>query len=343
MKKLLKNKKVLILIGILILIAALAVVYIMLPEDSPIKEAIKQETKQEEVTIVDIDSTTRPIAVMINNHDTVRPYHSGLQDAYILYEIVVEGGISRYMALFKDVEVERIHGIRSARHYYLDYALENDAYFIHWGGSPQAFSDINTLDVDSYEVYDNKYAYYDHSLNISMEHTTYSSTELLLKAIDTKNYREETNNDLLLNYSASSVKLSEEDNAIVANQIDIAYSSSNISSLTYDETTKTYLHSVDNKAHTDYITKEQYTFKNIITYQIENNTIAGESTRQEIHNIGSGTGYYISEGYAIPIKWHKDSRSGQTVYTYENGENIIVNDGNTYIAIQPASQKLTIE
>ncbi len=345
MNKVLKNKKALIIIGMIITVLIAALVYILV-----FKKDTEEEKKQTEATkelqdlnIVDINSTTRPYAVMINNHDTVRPYHSGLQEAYILYEIVVEGGISRYMGLFKDVEVERIHGVRSARHYYLDYALENDAYYIHWGGSPQAFSDISTLGVNSFEVYHNKYAFYDSSLNISAEHTTYTSTELMENAIATKNYREETNQDLLLNYSVDKINLEEKDESIVANTITIPYSSSNISSLEYDEELEVYLHSVDNKAHTDYITKEQYTFKNIITYQVENYTIPGESTRQELENVGSGTGYLITNGHAVPINWEKDSRTDQTIYTYQNGEEIIVNDGNTYIAIQPLGQKLTIE
>ena len=98
------------------------------------------------------------------------------------------------------------------------------------------------------------------------------------------------------------------------------------------------------KKHTDYVTKEQYTFKNIITYQVDNYTLNdGENKgRQELENIGSGTGYFISGGYAVPITWEKSSRSSQTKYYYESGEELIVNDGNTFIQIQPEGQKLEI-
>ena len=61
-------------------------------------------------------------------------------------------------------------------------------------------------------------------------------------------------------------------------------------------------------------------------------------------NIGSGEGYYISEGYAIPITWEKSSRSSKTIYKVKaTGEELIVNDGNTFIQIQPEIQTLTIE
>lgn len=55
---------------------------------------------------------------MINNISVARPLQSGLQDAYLMYEIIVEGGISRYLALFIDQSTERIGSIRSARHYF---------------------------------------------------------------------------------------------------------------------------------------------------------------------------------------------------------------------------------
>ena len=64
--------------------------------------------------------------------------------------------------------------------------------------------------------------------------------------------------------------------------------------------------------------------------------------RQKLDNIGSGDGYYITNGYAVPIVWEKESRSSQTIYRYSDGTEIDVNDGNTYIQIQPITQELTI-
>ena len=85
------------------------------------------------------------------------------------------------------------------------------------------------------------------------------------------------------------------------------------------------------------MTKEQYHFKNIITYQVKNTTLNdGENKgRQDIENIGSGEGYYITNGYSIPIKWVKESRKSQTKYYYTDGKEIDVNDGNTFIQIAP--------
>ena len=79
-------------------------------------------------------------------------------------------------------------------------------------------------------------------------------------------------------------------------------------------------------------------------YKVNNYTISGDNkNRQDIENIGSGDGYYITNGYAIPISWTKQSRSSKTIYCNANGKEIKVSDGNTYIQIMPSSQNLTIE
>ena len=40
-------------------------------------------------------------------------------------------------ALFKSENVDVVGPVRSARHYFLDYALENDAIYVHFGWSPK--------------------------------------------------------------------------------------------------------------------------------------------------------------------------------------------------------------
>lgn len=306
------------------------------------KLKLKLPTKK--INIVDLKSTSRPFAVMINNINVARPLQSGLQDAYIIYEIIVEGGITRYMALFQDQATDRIGSIRSARHYFLDYALENDAVYVHHGQSDQALEDFNNLnDLDRIVVDNSKTGFRDTSLNVSSEHTLFSSIDKLKNGLD--NIRLERNKNYLLKYSSDSIDFSKYDSVLTANNVSIKYSNYTTSSYVYDSINKVYNRFVNGKEHTDYVTGKQYNFKNIITYQVNNydlNDGSGKG-RQGIDNIGSGEGYYISEGYAIPITWEKKSRESRTIYKYNNGEELVVNDGNTFIQIQPKGQNLTIE
>ena len=294
-----------------------------------------------QVDIVDLNSDSRPIAVMINNHAQAVKNHAGLQDAYLTYEIIVEGGLTRLMALFKDQDTERIGSVRSSRHYYLDYALENDAIYTHFGWSDIAKQDISSLGINNINgLYDSGF-WRDRTLGVDYEHTAFTSISNLEDTIAKKGYRTTTDQDLLLNYQALPIKMQELDSSQVANNIEIVYSQAQRTSYVYDPDTATYKRFVNGKEHTDAVTKEQYTAKNIITYQVANYTM-DSAGHQNLNNIGSGNGYYISEGYAIPITWEKASRASQTVYRYLNGEELIVNDGNTFIQIQPKGQSLTI-
>lgn len=350
MKKLFKNKPFIISLILIILIAGIGIFAFLKFNNKDTETNSKQNKTKikepvKEVSIVDLDSKSRPYAVMINNHPTARKYHAGLQDAYIVYELIVEGGLTRYMALFKDQETDKIGSVRSSRHYFLDYAMENDAYYVHWGWSPQAQSDISTYKINNINglTYEGTYFYRDKSLGISLEHTGFTKMEMLKKAVEKLKYRTETNKELLLKYSADSVDYSKLNNVIDANNVSIKYSGSIVTSYQYDSVNKVYKRFVNDAVHKDHVTGNQYTAKNIITYQVSNSTISGDAKgRQEFNNVGSGTGYLITEGKAIPIKWSKKSRSEQTIYTYEDGTKIEVNDGNTFIQIQPTGQTLTI-
>jgi len=310
-----------------------------------VKENNKEEQKKEtkEVTIVDLDSNKRPIAVMINTHKEARP-QAGLSDAFIVYEIMVEGGITRMMALYnQDFDEEKIGSIRSSRHNYLDYVLENDAIYVHWGGSYVAYDDIDKLKIDNIDgmVYGGKYFTTDNKLDRSIEHTRFSSAELIKNGIEKLKIRTTKEKDYLLNYTADTVDLSNKEGSKKADKVSIKYSNYQTSSYEYNTEEGVYYRYMSGEKHIDLVSKEHYKFKNIIAYKVKYNKY-DESKLKDLDNVGSGEGVYITNGYSIPIKWSKESRSSQTKYTYLDGTEIDVSDGNTFIQIYPTDGKLTI-
>ena len=340
--KFLKNKKVLLSIIVVVILLLVGLLVFLNTKKNPSSDNIKDDeirTTTKKVNIVNEDSKSRPYAVMVNNVDGARKLQSGLQDAYMVYEMMVEGGITRYLALFLDQTTARIGSIRSARHYYLDYALENDAIYVHHGYSPQAREDWSKLGVDRIEVNDTTTGWRDKKASKTYEFTLFSSIEKLNKGIGSK--RTERTKDLLLNYSADELDFSSIENTKVANTVNIKYSNITRNNYVYDANNKVYLRSVNGTKQTDYVTDKQLTVKNIIVYSVKYSTI-DDYGRQTIDNVGTGNGYYISNGVAVPIKWEKDSRSSQTIYKLENGEELKVNDGNTFIQIMPTSGSLEI-
>ena len=344
-----KNKKIkkeYLLIIIVLVVVALLGTLIYLTTSKKNKNNSENDnstttTTVKKLNIVNEESKSRPYAIMINNVEGARKLQSGLQDAYMVYELMVEGGITRYLALFLDQTTERIGSIRSARHYYLDYALENDAIYVHHGYSPQAREDWSKLGVDRIEVNESTTGWRDKSASKTYEFTLFTNIEKLGKGIRSK--RTERNKDLLLNYSVDNIDISQMEGAIPANKIDIKYSNNTTTNYKYDTDNNIYLRSVNNKSQNDYVTGKQLTVKNIIVYKVKYSNIQGDDKgRQTIDNVGNGTGYYISNGYAVPITWKKDSRSYETIYKYNNGKEIQVNDGNTFIQIMPDNQTLAI-
>ena len=346
--KLSKKAKIIIVVVLLLIIGVLGFM-LLTGKEEPVKKAPKKKkiTKEEEqIKIVDLSSTDRPIAVMINNNKAVWGYQAGLQDAYITYEMIVEGGITRMMAVFKDKDTARIASVRSSRHYYLDYVLENDALYAHIGWSPRAESDISSLNIPAINANNSSAFTWDNSLRVAREHRAYTSIARVKEAAQKKGYRTTSDKKLLLTYQAKSLDLANYEGAIPANTVRIPYSTSHLTSYSYDTENKVYKRYQNNTEHKDYVTGLQYTAKNIITYKVHNYTLNDgyAGGRQDLNNIGSGEGYYISEGYAIPITWEKTSRSAQTVYKVKStGKELVVNDGNTFIQIQPSVQNLTIE
>jgi len=129
----------------------------------------------------------------------------------------------------------------------------------------------------------------------------------------------------------------------VAEKISIPYSYMYNVAYEYNAEKKVYERYVDGSLHMSQ-TGDCLTAKNIIIYKINNyNLNDGENKgRQEISNIGSGTGYYITNGKLVNINWSKSSRADRTKYTLEDGTPLVLNPGNTYIQIVPASSEITI-
>jgi len=65
--------------------------------------------------------------------------------------------------------------------------------------------------------------------------------------------------------------------------------------------------------------------------------------RQDLDNFVTADGYYITNGKAIKIKCKKEAVGVQTKYMDLEGNEIKVNDGNTWINICPIDSVVTFE
>ena len=349
-----KIKKKIKLVPVIILAAILivggVVLYLVLSKNNS-SEGEKETNPTPTVTptpgssikVVDINSDTRPYAVMINCLNEALP-QAGVKEAYMVYEILVEYGITRMIAFYKDADVAKIGSARSARDQFLAYVYENDAIYVHAGGAPETLTRISKEKIDDIDV-DGQYGQRDKSLKRAWEHTLFTNTTLLAKGVKNKGLRDTTTTKPLLTYSVDELDLSKYQTT-PANKVSIKYSNYRTSIYEYDKDNLNYLRFMNSKKNTDLVTGEQYRVKNIIAYGVKHDTYTahGYSGYQRLHNIGTGEGYYITDGLALPITWEKKDEKSRTVYKIkETGEELKVNDGNTYIQIYPSNGgKLTI-
>lgn len=344
-----KNNGTKILIFILILIIILSGVglaYKIKKDKQNVEQTIGDTTDNEEIIQESNDNginifkgNARPFAVMIDNHSEAWP-QAGLQKAYMVYEIVVEGGETRLMALFKNTELEKIGPVRSARHYFIDYAMENDAIYTHFGQSPQAQSDIKKYSINDINGISEDGTTFWRVKDKTQPHNAVTSSKKLLDSAKSKKYKITSNKKSVLNYVTTEVNLEEGE---TANTVTIPHSTLQTVKYVYNQEEKVYERYARNKIQQDWDTKNTITTKNIIIEFCDNYTLNDSENkgRQGLKNIGTFDGYYITNGKAIKIQCIKNSREEQTIYKDLNGKEINVNDGNTFVHICPTNAKVT--
>ncbi len=266
----------------------------------------------------------------------------GLQQAYMVYEIIAEGGETRLMAMFKGANAEKIGPVRSARHYFLDYAMENDAIYAHFGESPQAASDIKKFSINEIDGIAEDGTTFRRVKDKAAPHNAVTDIAKLIESAKNKKFRMTSNKESVLNYVVDEVNLKEGQGAI---SVTIPHSQLQTVKYVYDAENKVYARYARGKEQKDWDTKQIVTTKNIIITFCDNYTLTDKENkgRQGLKNIGTFDGYYITNGRAIKIKCTKNARDEQTTYKDLEGNEINVNDGNTFVNICPTNAKVVIE
>ena len=289
----------------------------------------------------------RPYAVMINNIEYAFLHQSGVSKADVLYEALAEGGITRMMAVYQDVsDVQEIGSVRSARHYYVQFAFEWDAIFCHFGQTKYAISKMNHLGTENLSglsaigpvVYSRNYS-------IAAPHNVFTSGKKLKKGAKQMGYslkKREGRQAEHFHFHEKNTELSEGE---AAKKITIPFSDYSKCVMNYNKSKKKYMKTEYGKKHMDKQNGKQLAFENVIIQIVEeyNKDHNGYQTMELSGN--SGKGYYFTNGKGIPITWRRSGTADSItmVYRTEDGETLTVNPGKTYIAVYPKNRKKLIQ
>ena len=280
----------------------------------------------------------RPVAIMINNLKGSLPQY-GIYNADIMFEMPVEGGITRMMALFGDyTKIPNVCSVRSCRYYFPIIAQGYDAIYFCFGiNESLARPTVEKLGIDMFNATDN----FDPKLfardqerlkKYSREHTAYvkgPSIPSVLKEYGTRTDILEEKNKNFFNFREEGVSKKAGD--ISALEIRLDFSKLYYSTFTYDKEKKVYYKTHCGNAHMDSKENKQLNYKNVFVLETE----VKPHTDNYLVKIDwkGGTGYYISNGAAKKITWTKKSENSNFKFYDENGKQIKVNTGNSYIGI----------
>lgn len=291
----------------------------------------------------------RPVAVMVNNVSKSLP-QLGIAQADVIFEIVVEGDQTRFMALYGDyTQVPRVCSVRSCRKYFPLFSEGFDAVYVNWGMNDGTREFVNSLNLTHYEGLYNEgglFARDQDRINsgYSREHTGYFDGPRLAEVMA----KDGSRTDLLENkkgtafpFNGMNEQLKPEGQDCTKVHIDFGAMTG---TFTYNEETKTYFKQLNGKDQVDGVTGEQINFTNLFILETD---IGYDPDPKNYDNRwfdwdGSedSIGYYVSNGGMQKIHWSKENGEvkGYLKFYDENGEEISLNRGKTYIAINHIGQ-----
>lgn len=290
---------------------------------------------------IDELSGRRPIAVMLDNQIDARP-QAALSEADIVYEMMAEGLITRYMAIFYGHYPEHIGPVRSARPYFIEKAFEFDPYYVHVGGSMQALSDIKKLglaDIDGLSS-----SAFWREKHKKAPHNMYTSSEVLVNDAIRLRYNISTEVSFLDFYDEFTVIEGQS-----ATEITIVYKEpvqsdrlGYFTSYKYNDEEKVYYRYTNGEPHVDENSKVQLTCTNILVQYAKTKVLDNEG-RLDVDLITSGEGKYFTSGKMIEVTWSKASAEATTEFFDLNGTKIKLNPGVTWFQIVKTGTQETIK
>ena len=294
-------------------------------------------------------SGKRPVAVMFNNLKAALP-QIGVSQADVIYEIVAEGGITRMMGVFQDLEgVGDLGSIRSARDYYVSLALGHDAIYIHAGGSPQAYTAFNSWGVTHIDFvngpYDNMYwRDPDRRKTAGLEHSLLTSSEKVLEQMPSR-FRLDHEEGYEVGWTFSQEAPA---GGQRADKLTVPFSTYKTGRFTYDAERNQYLIEQhingSDVPYVDGATDAAVAVSNVLVLYTDVKQIKGdEAGRMEVRTTGEGDGLLLRDGMLYSITWQRDDRTDNYSFLDQNGSGIPLAVGSSYINIVRASDEVTWE
>lgn len=282
-----------------------------------------------------------PYAVMMENLLSVRP-QSGLSQAAVVYETLVEGGSTRFLAVFDPSEIiPEIMPVRSARPYYLEWSSEYGALYAHAGGSPLALTVIwENPDINDLEALSSDAVYFWRDHTKGAPHNLVTSSEKMNFALRDKELNDKEADFDSWEFKDEAMLEERGDNGKILS-FNFSYGITYKVDFAYHREENEYLRSNANRPHLDKNTGQQIAVKNVIIQLVEEPVLNGGKGRLDIYVGGEGKAWIFRDGQVIEGIWRKGSRIDRTLFYDLEGNEVEFNRGNTWVHVVPKTQEVT--
>ena len=290
-------------------------------------------------TMTEAGMGSRPVAIMVNNIPKAMPQY-GVAAADVIFEVTVEGGLSRFMALYADyTQVPVVCPVRSCRKYFPELSEGFDAIYVCSGMSSDVKAYINTLGLTKYEGTYNSGGLFGRDKErreqgYALEHTMYFDGTGLAAALEKAGQRTTIEADkagdafLFGSFGEKIVPTGE-----ACTQVKVNFGAMT-ATLVYDEASNTYLKLNNGKDQIDSVEGTQLAFTNVIIMETQVGADPNGKDRTIDWTGGDDSiAYYVSNGAMQKIHWKKDSIESRLIFYDEDGNELKINRGKTYIAI----------
>lgn len=298
------------------------------------------------------NTTYKPVIVQIDNADAARP-QTGLSYADIVYETDVDGGDTRFTAIFNDQingdapEELTVGPVRSSRYYHQWIQEEWDGIYVHMGGPDETSKDETDIWGSSSEHIkqringagkhaDNNELFF--ALKKGQPVSNYAAIDLM-KAVDIYDYTPEP----LQAFKFYPVQDYADQPEIREISLDF-FGSKAFAKYEYDKDSNLLLRSTRGKEHKDAATGDQIAVQNVIV-QFVNDSAAKDgpgSDRRIVDVKGSGDALFVVNGKLMKGTWERPTYDSKTTYMLEGGEELTFAPGSTWITMMPTGREAAV-
>lgn len=269
-----------------------------------------------------------PFCVLVENHPKARP-QTGLADAELVYEVPVEGGYTRFLALYASPYEGEIGPVRSARPYFAYLIKEHNGIMAHCGYSIHTEEVLKAIKLKYIDERFNP-LYFRREKSRKMPHNLYTTIEKLFQGAEDKKLLPKQETQIQPFFSFCDPQDLQDNQT--ASLVEIKFGPVNY--VEYRKNSEgNYIRYNNDSLFIEAETGEGIAVKNLIVQFVDTHTFTSEG-HLRIKLTGEGKGFLFSGGNVEEITWEKKSEQARTVFRGKDGE-ILLAPGNTWIHLVP--------